>query len=276
MNLAARVQRRDPTREELDNPNILVLDVGGEYDPANGNFDHHQLPTDVPNCAAWMLCNHLGIHAKMLRMYPWYGMLGVIDSRGIVNAAKESGVSPATAISFCGQDHDLLLAIIRETDSIEKDVGLLGQLLALAGKNIIDRIEGFDRLEAVMDTDLLVPRIGGLFGFDARPLHGKVPAADLTSFLAIKRDELIARLGDGAAGVPAWSMSFDETRGPLGIVLYRYSNDKRIDFRKAAGMPGVLFVHGNGFLARVAQDADVHAIISASIDLAAGDKKDNQ
>lgn len=277
LNLAPVVYRRDPTRAELDNPAVLVMDVGGEHDPDKGNFDHHQLSTDTPDCAAWMLCNHLGIHAKMLRMYPWYGVLGVIDSKGLVVAARDAGVPPAAVAAFCGQDHDLLLSLLRDThgdDPLLPD-SLLGHFLTVAGKRIVDRIAQFDALEAVVDSELLVPKIGGLFGFDARPLHGKIPAADLTSFLAIKRDELIASLGEGSAGIPAWSMSLDESRGPLGIVLYRYANDKRIDFRKALGMPGVLFVHGNGFLARLAPDADVHAIVGASIDLTAGTNATN-
>jgi uncharacterized UPF0160 family protein len=36
------VERRVPTPEELANPKVLVIDIGGEHDPANGNFDHHQ------------------------------------------------------------------------------------------------------------------------------------------------------------------------------------------------------------------------------------------
>lgn len=36
------VERRNPTEEELQNPNILVGDVGMEFNPELNNFDHHQ------------------------------------------------------------------------------------------------------------------------------------------------------------------------------------------------------------------------------------------
>lgn len=38
----APVVRRNPTQEELKDPNVLVVDVGGEYCQEAGNFDHHQ------------------------------------------------------------------------------------------------------------------------------------------------------------------------------------------------------------------------------------------
>jgi len=37
-----RVARRNPTEAELDDPTILVLDVGGRYEPKKLNYDHHQ------------------------------------------------------------------------------------------------------------------------------------------------------------------------------------------------------------------------------------------
>lgn len=40
--VTAPVERRNPGVEDLNDPEILVVDVGGEHDPARGNFDHHQ------------------------------------------------------------------------------------------------------------------------------------------------------------------------------------------------------------------------------------------
>lgn len=37
------VQRRVPTVEELEDPTVLVLDVGGRHNPSLRNFDHHQV-----------------------------------------------------------------------------------------------------------------------------------------------------------------------------------------------------------------------------------------
>ena len=37
-----RIERREPTQEELNNPDIWVVDVGDQYEPETRNFDHHQ------------------------------------------------------------------------------------------------------------------------------------------------------------------------------------------------------------------------------------------
>jgi uncharacterized UPF0160 family protein len=38
----AELLRKDPTPEELEDPHVLVLDIGGIYNPAKRCFDHHQ------------------------------------------------------------------------------------------------------------------------------------------------------------------------------------------------------------------------------------------
>lgn len=40
--VTAPVERRNPTVDDLNDSEILVVDVGGEHAPARGNFDHHQ------------------------------------------------------------------------------------------------------------------------------------------------------------------------------------------------------------------------------------------
>jgi len=50
------VERRMPTEDELDDPNIIVGDVGLRYDISNNNFDHHQdkeLPCAVVLYLTW-------------------------------------------------------------------------------------------------------------------------------------------------------------------------------------------------------------------------------
>ena len=37
-----KVERRVPRKEELDDPEIWVLDIGNRHEPEKLNFDHHQ------------------------------------------------------------------------------------------------------------------------------------------------------------------------------------------------------------------------------------------
>lgn len=60
------VERRNPTDIELADPTVMVVDVGGQYDPELLNFDHHQKggagcrwDTDVPYAAFGLVYDYL-------------------------------------------------------------------------------------------------------------------------------------------------------------------------------------------------------------------------
>ena len=36
------IERREPTTDELENPDVWVVDVGDKFEPEKHNFDHHQ------------------------------------------------------------------------------------------------------------------------------------------------------------------------------------------------------------------------------------------
>lgn len=63
------VERRVPTPEELDDPEVMVLDIGGSYDYAKMNFDHHQRggagerwDTGVPYATFGLVTSHFSEH----------------------------------------------------------------------------------------------------------------------------------------------------------------------------------------------------------------------
>ncbi|MBD36927.1 MAG: hypothetical protein CMI28_02470 [Opitutae bacterium] len=40
-NHPASIFRRDPTEQELEDPEVAVVDIGHQHDPELNNFDHH-------------------------------------------------------------------------------------------------------------------------------------------------------------------------------------------------------------------------------------------
>ena len=89
------IDRREPTAEELLNPRVLVLDIGGKYEPHLANFDHHQeLPTGLEGaCAFTLLARHVEwrghlVH-DLLKDRPWYRATEVIDNKGLRGFAEE-------------------------------------------------------------------------------------------------------------------------------------------------------------------------------------------
>ena len=80
---------RNPTEEELNDPEIIVADVGRRYEPKLMNFDHHQLNRST--CAAALYMEHLGLLHKAHEIWPWFEHLEICDSRGPVAASNRFG-----------------------------------------------------------------------------------------------------------------------------------------------------------------------------------------
>lgn len=90
------VERREPTAQDLNDPQVLVYDVGGEYSPHRGNFDHHQMPADNTLCAFSLILEALGIRQKGLQYWPWLNTMEVMDTQGPKGVGKLLGINYAT------------------------------------------------------------------------------------------------------------------------------------------------------------------------------------
>lgn len=83
-----RVERREPKIEELNNPDIWVVDIGERLEPELKNFDHHQ---DIDHAASFVLVSdYLGL-AEDLRTLPWFDFKDKIDRFGPVKTGAEIG-----------------------------------------------------------------------------------------------------------------------------------------------------------------------------------------
>lgn len=79
-----RVERRDPTQEELDDQNVWVVDTGNQHEPDKRNFDHHQ-SQDCP-ASFVLLAKYLGI-SETLAVLPWWHFKDRVDRFGPVEAS---------------------------------------------------------------------------------------------------------------------------------------------------------------------------------------------
>ncbi len=83
-----RIERRDPSTGELDNPEIWVVDIGERLEPERRNFDHHQ---NIDHPASFVLVSdHLGLSTD-LRTLPWFDFKDKIDRFGPVKTGAEIG-----------------------------------------------------------------------------------------------------------------------------------------------------------------------------------------
>jgi len=74
-----RIERREPARTELDNPDVWVVDIGDRHEPEKHNFDHHQ---DMDCPAAFVLvAEYLGL-LETLSVMPWWHFKDSMDRFG--------------------------------------------------------------------------------------------------------------------------------------------------------------------------------------------------
>ena len=103
------VVRRDPAEADLDDPNIVVVDIGGSHDPARSNFDHHHFPREhPPTCALSLVLQDLGLYEDAKTFCDWLEPAEWFDSRGPKRTAEWLGV-PRRAISQLNSPIDVTL-----------------------------------------------------------------------------------------------------------------------------------------------------------------------
>ncbi len=79
-----RIERREPTPAELDNPGVWVIDIGSRYETEKHNFDHHQ-SLDCPSSFV-LVADYLGL-SKTMSVMPWWNFKDSVDRVGPVESS---------------------------------------------------------------------------------------------------------------------------------------------------------------------------------------------
>jgi hypothetical protein len=80
-----RIERREPSSAELDDPGIWVIDTGGRHEPEKLNFDHHQ-SLECPS-AYVLVADYLGL-LDTLSIMPWWDFKDYVDRFGAARASE--------------------------------------------------------------------------------------------------------------------------------------------------------------------------------------------
>ncbi|HEX7474535.1 MAG TPA: MYG1 family protein, partial [Dehalococcoidales bacterium] len=81
-----KVERREPTEIELNNPDVWVVDVGDRHEPDKRNFDHHQ-SLDCP-AGFVLVAEYVGL-LETLSVMPWWQFKDSVDRFGPVKASAK-------------------------------------------------------------------------------------------------------------------------------------------------------------------------------------------
>lgn len=235
-----KVYRRDPTTEELEDPTVLVLDVGGRLDAATNCYDHHQLDRDAaPACAAslYLAARHPELLEKFRRFTKWFSAMEFIDSKGPFAYAKAQGLSEFP-FGLVGALEAPLKELIEEGAQCVDDelAPHLRKLLLAIGNSHIKFVTTKANQMAYLEKEAVIIHIGDLVGVK----YDSTESGALQQF----RDELLKTKGVKLS----FSVVHDD-RGP-GSCLYRFNDDPRLDFSRLEGREGIVFAHKGGFIAK--------------------------
>ncbi len=246
------VFRREPTREDLEDPNTYVIDVGLEYDPERHNFDHHQ-DRSLP-CAFHLIMQHLGHHDSAMLMFAWYPHMSMIDVRGPHRAAEHLGVDLNVLFAASSPIEGYVLSKFTEVEFLSQDDSLY-QFMQNLGEDMIAMIgRKMDRLERLQKEAKVFP-----------VKHLKAVFSDIAESPKLSMELFLKSLDDDRI-----VLSITPSNRGEGWELLRIGDHTNVDFRTIGDHPEIRFVHINGFLAKthdLLPQQDVIALAEKAITL---------
>jgi hypothetical protein len=225
------VYRRDPTEVELEDPSVLILDVGGRHEPEKSNFDHHQRARgEKPECAYSLYAQHVGL-ADTLALRKWYEVGILLDVTGPFATAKALGLEKFPFELTAGPIEGQFMCAFEAAEVISPS-DLLGQFLLMMGTGMVQSAREYAQKIAELEEMCSTCQVKGqqVLVF---------PTADIEGSQDVR---------DRKYPEAAVSLSWDD-RGQ-GWSLYRYNDHPAIDFSVLEGDPAVLFAHKGGFIAK--------------------------
>ena len=240
----APIVRRDPTPEELGDPEVAVVDIGGVHDPALANFDHHHFPREhAPTCALSLVLDHLGLYQDALQFCDWLETAEWFDSRGPTKTAEWLGV-PRRAVSQLNSPIDitLLRRFAQASELAPSDPLYL--YMKMVGDDLLEHLHvARERLDFVAE----------------RAKRWSVPSGDdVVEVVFLPRsdddvDEPSAMVGsyiraEKLEKVVA-AIVYPDRRGD-GYGIGRYEDHPCLDFSRVEQQPDVRFAHKSGFMCK--------------------------
>ena len=235
------VERRDPTPDEIADPDVLVLDVGGVYDAPSSDFDHHQFARGTePRCAMSLYLEFEGL-LPAFKLQDWWEPTIRMDATGPFQTAGWLGVKPEAILQLESPLERAIVGLF-ETSTILSSGDLSS--LRLLGKAVLDKVLGFAKKLEELQLLTVVIEIRG------------VKALKFNT----KDTEATQKFRDSRHPDAAISVALDD-RGP-GLALYRFNDHERVDFSKVKGDPAVLFSHPGGFIAKTKGIIEGEALVN--------------
>jgi hypothetical protein len=234
------IVRREPTPEDLADPAIAVVDVGGEHAPERHNFDHHQFPADHPPvCSLSLVLQHLGVYEDAREFCDWLEPAEWFDTRGPNVTAKWLGVDRGTMNKLSSPIDVTVLRRFAKARRLEPGEPLW-EMLSYIGQDLLDYLRELRSRLDFIAQNAVIWNVGDhevLFLPRTDPVPDD-PSASIGRYLE--------SIGKGSAVA---ALIYPDRRGS-GYGLSHHNDDPRYDFTRIEKEPDVHFAHARGFVAK--------------------------
>jgi hypothetical protein len=234
------IERREPTPEDLVDPSIAVVDVGGEHAPERNNFDHHQFPADhPPACALTLVLQHLGVYEDARKFCDWLEPAEWFDTRGPIATAKWLGVERDTLSRLNSPVDVTILRRFAKATRLEPG-NPIWELLCYIGEDLLEYLKS---LRARLDYIAAHSELWEVNGVEVLFLPRTEPLPDEPSAGIGRYLESIGKSSSVAALV------YPDRRGG-GYGLSRHNDSPLFEFTRIESEEDVHFAHARGFIAK--------------------------
>ncbi len=241
------IYRREPTGEELEDPSVLVFDVGGEYFPQRNNYDHHQLQS-IP-CALHLIAEHVLGWKNPEMVFPWWNAVDVQDRFGPRAMLQHFGANPDLVGIF---KDPLGAAIVRIFGQTAK-----AKVMLTAGAT-----DPF--IEILLEIGANLVSIYNKFWLDWNKLEDEY----INYEVGMERILISTEPGNSALLARAEKENIRIVQQPNqrgeGVTLTRVNDAQGVDFNRV-NKSLISFVHNTGFMCVVDNEKDVPEVIRQAI-----------
>ena len=241
------IVRRDPSEQELDDPSVCIIDVGGRHEPEKNNFDHHQFPRDhKPTCALSLILQHLGMYEDAQMFCDWLEPAEWFDCRGPQKTAEWLGV-PREVVGKLNSPIDI--SMLRRFAKLTPDSELhagdpIYELMCYIGGDLLEYLKSVrSKLDSISAHVERWEVTSGGECFDVLFLPRTESAMDDASG-SLARYIMVNELHEQIAAI-----AYPDSRGE-GFGLARFNDHPRIDFTRVESAGDVHFAHNSGFLCK--------------------------
>jgi hypothetical protein len=236
--------RRDPTEQELEDPEVAVVDIGHQHDPELNNFDHHQLPRDhEPTCALSLVLQKFEIYEDTKEFCSWLETTEWFDCRGPHDTAEWLGVDrEAMAKLNSPLDVTMFQAFAKQKEHHPGEP--VWEVMKMMGTDLVQYVTGLrGRINQVAKIEEFWDLGQGEDMFKVAFAPRTEPEVEEAS------GGLAWRIKELGLEEEVVAMVYPDSRGG-GYGMRRYDDNLALDFSQLSEQPDVHFTHNRGFIAK--------------------------